>query len=236
MLEVRWRAVDEYRVAQARGEMTHELADQIASKHGLGTGRNLRHLVQKVIRGENLTRKSGSGRPRQRDYAAVNQFMMEVAAQHNYAVTYSFLLRRVKGEFGYGSSWLLQRIMQEYNWTKVCFTSMPQPTSSPNFQLLVVILRGILQTKQRAVPRLTAAHQRERLAWCKARETPSLLYGAGTSTVHVHIDEKCFYAFKTGKTLYMPHDVEPPAQEIQSKTKIPSVMFLAAVGFPRYGC
>jgi len=73
-----------------------------------------------------------------------------------------------------------------------------------------------------------------RLAWCEVRQSAKSLYGAETTTVHVHIDEKNFYAFKTKKVLYMPPGVEPPAQEVQSKTKIPSVMFLAAIGYPRY--
>jgi len=209
--------------------MTNELADEIASKHDIGSGSYLRRLHKRAYDDRGLARKVGSGRPRARDYAAVNRFMTKLAVENNYVLTTSFLLHRVKEEFGYGSKWLLGRIMEEFAWTKVWPLSyQPMSHCTPT-----TMLRVTLQKKQRAVPCLTEKHKAARLAWCRARLTPRSLYGAGTSTVHVHLDEKYFLAFKLGKLLYLPAGVEPPSQELQSKTKIPSVMFLAAVAYPR---
>jgi len=113
-VEVKWNAVLEFAHHQDLGEMTNQLADEIASEYGTGSGSHLRKLHKKARSHGSLIRKVGSGRPRVLDHDEVNRFMTKVAAEHGYTVTTSFLLRQVKEEFNYGSHWLLQRIMQEY--------------------------------------------------------------------------------------------------------------------------
>jgi hypothetical protein len=71
---------------------------------------------------------------------------------------------------------------------------------------------------------------RRRLEWVdKLLATPS----GPQKIVNVHIDEKCFYAFKLGRTLYLPPGVNADRLPVTSKTQIPNVMFLAAVAEPR---
>ena len=76
-------------------------------------------------------------------------------------------------------------------------------------------------------------HEEARLQWVSDRDNKSALFGHGTDVVHVHIDEKCFYALKLVKMLYYPPGVTPEPQRVTSKTQIPSVMFLAAGAPPR---
>ena len=119
VLEAKHNAIREFSVKQALGEMSNACADEIASKFGVGRGRNLRYLAKRADCGESLTRKEGSGRCQVRDHATVNQFMSKVAEEQNYVLTFRYLLSRVKEEFGYGSMWLIHQIMQEFEWSKV---------------------------------------------------------------------------------------------------------------------
>lgn len=63
-LERKWRAVLEFRVLLAKGDSSNAKVNEIASKFGVGTGRNLRLLSDKIESRGSLIRKAGSGRPR----------------------------------------------------------------------------------------------------------------------------------------------------------------------------
>lgn len=80
---------------------------------------------------------------------------------------------------------------------------------------------------------MTPQHCARRLLWATQRTNLKTLCGLGTDDVHIHIDEKWFYSFKLQKRLYLPPRMVAPPLFLTSKTQIPKVMFLAAVGFPR---
>ena len=50
----------------------------------------------------------------------------------------------------------------------------------------------------------------------------------------IHVDEKWFYLIKEGKRFYLAHDEEEPYITQQHKGTMPKVMFLCALGRPRY--
>jgi hypothetical protein len=82
--------------------------------------------------------------------------------------------------------------------------------------------------KKYVKPFLTDEHKQARLNWAEER----VQFDFFSSDKVVHIDEKYFYAFKTGKIIYYPKGCEPPATTALSKTQIPKVMFLGAVAPP----
>ena len=75
-----------------------------------------------------------------------------------------------------------------------------------------------------------------RLRWCQQYlAKKDTLFGRSTNTVVIHVDEKWFRLFLLKRLLYLPSNVRrgEAVQHVMSKTQIPKVMFLAAVGFPR---
>jgi len=119
--------------------------------------------------------------------------MEKVAAEWNYHFTYEVMAEKVKEVTGAGSVGTIWRIIREEEWARV---------------------------RQVCRPTLTEEQMRARLVfaimWCDLNwHDPTVLI--------VHIDEKMFYAFRTGKVLYVPPGVEPPIQHVSSKTQIPHV-------------
>ena len=62
-LERKWHAVLEFQEFKILGICTNELANAIGEKYGVGNGRNVRFLAEKVEERGSLLRKEGSGRP-----------------------------------------------------------------------------------------------------------------------------------------------------------------------------
>ena len=95
---------------------------------------------------------------------------------------------------------------------------------------------GWAHRKLRTMPMLSDAHREARYNWCLARNREAVEEEAasarGQYVVHVHVDEKWFYAQKVGGMLYMPVDAKAPVQRLFSKTQVPKVMFIAAVARP----
>src|SRR3546814_5290387 len=85
---------------------------------------------------------------------------------------------------------------------------------------------GWRRVRQRIIAPLTTDHRAARVT--HAEKWLNFSY-AGDPTVVIHIDEKWFYSFRNGRTLYIPPDVTPPKFVALSKTQIPKVMFLGAV-------
>lgn len=73
-----------------------------------------------------------------------------------------------------------------------------------------------------------------RLAWAMKLTDPATqhLYLGNSTTLIVHVDEKWFYAYHVNEFVYLPAGVRPHRINVQSKTQIPKVMFLAAVSNP----
>ena len=63
-LKRKWHAVLEFRELRADRLCTNELTDAIGEKYGVGSGRNVRILSEKVEQRGSLIRKAGSGAPK----------------------------------------------------------------------------------------------------------------------------------------------------------------------------
>lgn len=94
-------------------------------------------------------------------------------------------------------------------------------------------LEGWIVERQKTAPKLKDFHLQHRLNWCAARRAERREWSEKRmNVVEIHVDEKWFYAFRTGRWLYMPPGIEAPILECVSKTRIPKVMFIAAVANP----
>lgn len=205
-LERKWRAVLEFRVLVAKGESSNTKVNEIASKFGVGTGRNLRLLSDKIESRGSLIRKAGSGRPRVvsgRD--DIQEFFNSQSEEWDHIWIYEAMANALKGEFGVGSTKTVKALIDHLEYRK---------------------------SRSHVKPFLTPAHMEERMNWAKKWRDYDFV-GEG-DTVVVHIDEKWFYAFRErGKVAYLPPGVDPKPYYALSKTNIPHVMFLGAVAAPR---
>jgi hypothetical protein len=203
-VEARYRVLMQLRaLAVTQGHVTNAQADQLAEKVDL-TGRQLRMLHQQVLDSESLLRRPGSGRPRSGVRAQVEAFLEEHAFEWHYQFTLEGMAQAVGDRFdrAYGHKESVRRLLIQLDWKA---------------------------KKQRIVPTLLQHHLDARYEWAKEWKDYSW---CEKKVMIVHVDEKLFYVFRTGKTLYLPPDVDAPVQTARSKTQIPSVMFLGAVGFP----
>ncbi|VFQ71543.1 unnamed protein product [Cuscuta campestris] len=87
-------------------------------------------------------------------------------------------------------------------------------------------------------PHLCDEGKLKRVRYCLSLLSPTSL--PNNPTFHhcydyIHIDEKWFELRKPKKTFYTLPNEADPYRTIQSKTHIPKIMFLAAVGHPRFG-
>ena len=85
-------------------------------------------------------------------------------------------------------------------------------------------------------PLLQECHRQARVEWCREKlKEEATLFGRGTNTVVIHIDEKWFKLFLLKRLLYLPPNItrEEAALHAVSATQVPKAMFLAAVGYPR---
>ncbi|VFQ63452.1 unnamed protein product [Cuscuta campestris] len=87
-------------------------------------------------------------------------------------------------------------------------------------------------------PYLCESGKQKRLKFCLDHICPQSLPISPTFHDfydHIHIDEKWFEITKKNTTFYALPEESDPYRTTQSKSFIPKIMFLAAVGRPRYG-
>ena len=115
--------------------------------------------------------------------------------------------------------------------------------------ICTLVQRGILIcTRQNLKPLLNATHREARLAWANERlgfvQDASNDGTAGSQvSIHtaaadnmmltVHMDKKCFFAQVDGGKVYLTPKELAPLDQVQHKSHITKVMFLAAVAWPR---
>lgn len=167
------------------------------------TAQSLRRYEKLAFETGDLARKPGSGRPAIIS-EQVSSEMENIAADFEYDFTQEVMTIVVQQKLGIGSKGTVNKILNGEFWGK---------------------------HRQRVHPFLTEEHIKARLEW--ARRFIGFDY-ENSKEVRIHIDEKNFYAFRaSGRVLYCPVGVEPPALYALSKTQIPYVMFLGAVAAPR---
>jgi hypothetical protein len=202
-LEAQWLALKTYTERRSRETMSNKAIDELAEQLLGKSGRTLRNLADRADTRGSLRRKIGSGAPRTVFNPEVIAFIETQAAEWAFEFSHEAMALVVKGEFGVGSKDTVQRILYECSWKRV---------------------------KQHLRPFLTEAHMKARIEHAKAYQGFNYFTDR---TVVVHIDEKWFYAFRNGRTLYVPPGVEAPSLPALSKTQIPKVMYLCAVAAPR---
>lgn len=204
-LERKWHAVCDFKELQALGMCTNELVNSIGENYGVGNGRNVRYLSEKVDKRGSLLRKAGSGRPPVvSSRIDVQEFFAAQAVEWEYDFTFEAMANALKNEFNVGSVSTVKAIMKHLEYRSA---------------------RRIVR------PFLTPEHKLARLAWAQRWKGFNF---TDTDTVVIHIDEKCFYAFDArGKVVYLPPGVDPKPMYALSKTQIPWVMFLGVIAAPR---
>lgn len=87
--------------------------------------------------------------------------------------------------------------------------------------------------RPRIVPKNTEDHRQARVKFA-TEYLDEPFGGEEAETLWVDIDEKSFYAFRTGQVCYVPAELLHTVQAIEenSKTAIPSVMFFGAIARP----
>jgi transposase len=204
-LERKWHAVLDLSVLQALGTATNEKLDEIGTKYDVGTGRNVRYLLEKLRERGTLRRKEGSGRPAcVTNRVDVIEFFERQAEEWGYSYTFEAMIGALKNEFDVGSPETVKRLRELLEHTK---------------------------HRRQVRPLLTPEHMEARKEW--AQEWKGFDF-FDTETVVLHLDEKQFFAFSArGKIVYLPPGVDPKPFFALSKTQIPHVMFLGVVGAPR---
>jgi transposase len=204
-LERKWQAVCEFRVRQALGQTSLDVADEIGAKWDVGGGRNVYLLLQKLISRGTLLRQPGSGRPRMvSGREDVQQYFLDQSFDWDHTWTYEAMANALKNEFGVGSSKTVKALFDQLEFRKA---------------------------RRQVRPFLKPHHMQARMAWAKEWKDFDF---ERDDTVVLHLDEKWFYAFSArGKVAYLPPGVDPKPYYALSKTHIPHVMFLGVVGAPR---
>jgi transposase len=205
-LERKWNAVLEYSLAQCAGLATHAMADEIGRRWLDVQGRTVRNWRAQVENVGSLLRLPGSGAPSTvTNRQDITDFFEEQALEWEYEFTYEAMAQAIKEKFdGVGSTGTVTAILNHLDWRRT---------------------RRIIR------PFLTPEHMKRRLDW--AKEWITFDYFGGPDGL-VHIDEKCFYAFKQrGRICYCPPGVDPEPLYALSKTQIPWCMFFGAVSPPR---
>ena len=134
--------------------------------------------------------------------------LTSVAENANYRATQTELAQRMTDEMGF----------------KVCRSTVRR----------AMVQEEWVRQRQKTRPHLLEHHISHRLDWAAARRAERANWKKDKKiVVDIHVDEKWFYAFKTGAWLYLPPGVEPPILVCKSKRFIPKVMFIAAVAEPR---
>jgi hypothetical protein len=166
------------------------------------TGQHLRAL-SKQVGSRSFNRKPGTGlKPSISNRKDIIEFMKSKAMEWEYEFNQRAMAEAVYQKFEVGSLSTIQNMMCSGGWSK---------------------------SKIYIKPYLSADHELARLQWAESRKDFNFF---SSEKVVVHIDEKYFYAFRSGKIIYVPKDCEPPTTAALSKTQIPKVMFFGAVAPP----
>ena len=179
-MERKWHAVLEFQEFKILGICTNELANAIGEKYGVGNGRNVRFLAEKVEERGSLLRKEGSGRPSTvSNRIDIQEYFAAQAVEWEYCFTYEAMANALKNQFDVGSVSTVQAIMAHLEYRKA---------------------RRVVR------PFLTHDHILARLAWAQKWKD----FDFFTDTLVLHLDEKCFYAFDArGRVVYLPPGVDP---------------------------
>ena len=106
---------------------------------------------------------------------------------------------------------------------------------SPSTILRALKKEGWCYSKKRVVPRLSDEQKRRRLAFAlqALREVAAFekMRAKGEYVVTAHLDEKQFYLYTVRESTFSPKG-ERVYHQVQSKTQIPKVMFIATVATP----
>lgn len=170
----------------------------------------LLRLLNKIDNDQFIGRKVGSGTTPKYDEEDIEMYMKEKAKACRYLFSQRDMAAWVREKFGFGSLYIVQKIMKKFRWRK---------------------------TKQLTKPLLTKKHMNDRLDWSRThlRLGPDMMFG-GPNVCYVHIDEKWFYLYHPNRSIWLPQGVSPTSDDVishkSSKRHIPKVMFLAAIGFP----
>ena len=203
--ESKYNAVIEYQREWSVNRRLSNERTEELASHYGITGGYLRSLAKKVGT-RSLTRKPGSGlEPSISTRKDIIEFMEAKAKEWDYEFAQRAMAGAVKAKFGVGCLSTIQKIMMNQEWKK---------------------------SKKYIKPYLSEEHETARLEWAEEREDTDFF---SSDKVVVHVDEKYFYAFRTGKVVYYPPGCEPSATTALSKTQIPKVMFFGAVAPPNPG-
>lgn len=202
-IEMKWSVVMRFRVEEALGNMTNELADEIGSDINI-SGSRLRILAKQANEEGSLLRKPGSGAAPLEESEDILEFVNEQAKVRKFHFSYKFMAGLVQKEFDVGSASTIWRKLKENDWRDI---------------------------KKKTRTFLTPKHVAFRLQWCQERmnikydETVGGVYRCDT-------DEKLFIAMKNGTVLHVPPEVREVVEEVLSKTQPTRLMVLAVIGPP----
>lgn len=138
-LQSRWAAVARYNRILGSNRMTNDIADKIAQKFGIGTGRRLRQLAEIASKKGDLTHQPGQG-AKMTVLHEVNESMEVQAKEFGYAFTLEAMAAAVKADIGKGSKRTVMRAMANFLWKR---------------------------RRQKIKPFLTLKHMADRLEWAK---------------------------------------------------------------------
>ncbi len=187
--------------------------DTVCEEEGISLSTLLR-LIRKIDSGKPPVRKEGSGLHCDYDNENdINEYMMVKARGCKYIFSIREMSEWVKERFGRGTVYIVRKIMKKYNWRR---------------------------SQQIIKPILSSSHRSDRLTWSLRHlyrgEGLQSVFG-DNDTCYIHVDEKWFYLFRLHQNLWLPRGVtrydEDAVCRASSKTNVPKVMFIAALGCPR---
>lgn len=138
-LQRRWAAVATFARISGSGRMTNPIADKIAIRYSIGSGRRLRQLVSTAEKTGDLTHQPGQG-AKITVLEEVNKSMEAQAKEFGYAFTLEAMAEAVRAEMGKGSKRTIMRAMKRFLWKR---------------------------RRQKIKPFLTLKHMDDRLNWAK---------------------------------------------------------------------
>jgi len=208
VIEARHRAAAEYRQAQGARRSTHRLADELAKKYKVGSGRTLRRFVATQKAKESLKRKPGSGA----DPTVLTEEFGEIVQE---------LMVAKRGE------WTVTRLVKAYN---LAARKKGAPTAS-RASVGRWLKANCTRRRRLTKPLLTPEHKKNRVAFAKdlLARWDDVFHRPGH--VRVFVDEVQVFAYSPNRFQYVPHALRELFNKnplrLKSKTKIPKLMFMA---------
>lgn len=209
--ERRWRLHYEYCKLIWSGVQRTEAVRQVCFNADISHS-TLYRIIRKVEIMEVLAyrQKCVSNLYSKYDEMAVERFMREKGKDCKYMFSLREMAEWVREEFGVGSVHIVRKVMKKFKWKTA---------------------------RQGLKPILTDKHKAARLAWSTRCLSSSATCFGDSRTCYLHIDEKWFYLYHPSRRVHLPKGVTKYDDDVMfrcsSKTMIPKVMFLAAIGFPR---